>query len=83
MQQTIELLVQDQPGALMRVAGVITSKGANISTLHVAPDAERAGFTRIEMTAEIDARLHLRVLNQLRNLVQVLSAEDATPAKGQ
>ena len=36
MNQLISLLVENKPGALMRVAGVLTARGYNIESLTVA-----------------------------------------------
>ena len=76
MQQTIHVWLEDQPGALMRVAGVITGKGANIRTLTVAPDAEQPGTARIVLSAEVEPRLRRRVINEMNRLIQVLEAVD-------
>ena len=76
MQQTIRLLVQDQPGALMRVTGIVTSKGANIRTLTVTPDPDQPGFSRIVIGIETEPRLRDRVVNEMNRLVQVLHATD-------
>jgi acetolactate synthase small subunit len=42
MRQVIQLWVEDKPGVLMRVAGIITAKGANIYSLALAPDPPAA-----------------------------------------
>jgi acetolactate synthase-1/3 small subunit len=74
MPQTVEILMQDEPGVLMRVLGIVTAKGCNIQSLSVAPDAERPGVTRARLVADVEPRLHQRVINELNRLVQVLQA---------
>lgn len=74
MLQTVEILLEDKPGALMRAIGVITAKGANIASLSVAPDAEQPGLSRVRMVADVEERLHPRVLKELNRQVQVLQA---------
>jgi acetolactate synthase I/III small subunit len=74
MLQTVEILLEDKPGALMRAIGVIAAKGFNIASLSVAPDAERPGLQRVRMVADVEERLHDRVLKELNRLVQVVKA---------
>jgi acetolactate synthase-1/3 small subunit len=74
MLQTVEILLEDKPGALMRAVGVITAKGSNIASLSVAPDAEQPGLARVRMVADVEERLHDRVLKELNRLVQVVKA---------
>ena len=76
MNRTIRLWVEDKPGVLMRVAGVVTAKGANIHTLTVAPDPNRQGIAHITLVAEVEPRLTQRVVNEMNRLVQVLEAID-------
>ena len=78
MKQTIQLWVEDSPGVLMRVAGIITAKGANICSLSVVPDSHQAGIARIVLTADVEPRLRLRVVNEMNRLVQVLLAIDVS-----
>jgi acetolactate synthase small subunit len=75
---TIHLCVEDKPGVLMRVAGIVTAKGANIDALTVAADPERAGLARIAVVADVEPRLTGRVVSEMNRLVQVLSAIDVS-----
>ncbi len=74
MPQTVEILMEDAPGVLMRALNVITAKGCNIESITVAPDAENPGFARAKLVADVEPRLHQRVVNELNRLVQVLQA---------
>ena len=63
----------------MRVAGIITAKGANIHSLTVEPDPLQMGLAQIYVVADIELRLRQRVLNEMNRLVQVIKAWDVTP----
>jgi len=78
MKRTIHLFVEDKPGVLMRVAGIVTAKGANIHALTVAPDPDQAGIERMVLVAEVEPRLEKRIVNEMNRLIQVLSATDVS-----
>ena len=80
MRQVMDLVLEDKPGALMRVAGILTATGANIEALVVEPDTLRPGFSRMTIVADVEPRLSVRVLRQMNRLVNVLSAADVTGA---
>jgi acetolactate synthase-1/3 small subunit len=75
LKQTYRLWVEDQPGVLMRVAGPITAKGANIRSLTLAPDPEWPGRSKILLEAELEARYVQRVLNEMNRLIPVIEAD--------
>lgn len=77
MKQTIQLLVEDKPGVLMRVAGIVTAKGLNIESLTVMP--AEPGTARILIVAETEVRLKTRIVNEMSRLIQVLEAADLNP----
>jgi acetolactate synthase I/III small subunit len=78
MKQAIQLLVEDKPGVLMRVIGIITAKGFNVQSLIVKPDSGQTGMTNILVVAEVDLRLRQRLVNEMNRLVQVLAAADVS-----
>lgn len=78
MQVTLQLWLENTPGALMRVTGILTSKGCNILFLNVAPDPWKEGISRMTIKAEVEERLQPRVLKELNRLVNVLLAVDLT-----
>jgi acetolactate synthase I/III small subunit len=78
MRRTIHLCVEDKPGVLMRVAGIVTAKGANIHALTLAPDPDQAGIARIVLVADVEPWLTRRVVNEMNRLVQVLLATDVS-----
>ena len=74
MQLTIQGWLEDKPGALMRVAGILAAKGCNIMSLTVAPDPWNGGLSRMIIIADVEERLHVRVINEMNRLVNVLLA---------
>ena len=78
MKQAIQLLVEDKPGVLMRVIGIITAKGCNVRSVIVKPDSEQPGMTRILIVAEVDLHLQQRVVKEMNRLIQVLAAVDVS-----
>jgi len=81
MLRTIRVLAENKPGALMRVTGILTAKGLNIETLSLAPTQERAEFSEILITAQVEPWLERRVVAEMNRLVNVLEAEDVTEAE--
>ena len=77
MQLTIQVWLEDKPGALMRVAGILAAKGCNIMSLTVAPDPWSEGLSRMTIVADVEERLHVRVINEMNRLVNVLLAMNA------
>ena len=77
MLQVISLLLENKPGALMRVTGLLSQRGYNIESLTVArtldPEVSR-------MTIVVDVETHQRqqVIKQMNKLINVLQATDLT-----
>lgn len=78
MQRIIQVQMEDKPGALMRVAGIVTATGSNIVALTVAPDPSQPGLARMAILADLELHLHHRVIAKMNRLVEVLSAIDIT-----
>jgi acetolactate synthase-1/3 small subunit len=78
MQMTIQLWLEDKHGVLMRVAGILTAKGCNIVSLHLAPDPWKDGVSRMTIVAEVEERLQERVVKEMNRLINVLLAIDIT-----
>lgn len=78
MRQTIRVWVEDKHGALLRVAGIISAKGANIHALTVRPEAGEEGVSIITIVSDLEPRLHQRVVNEMNRLVNVFLAVDLT-----
>lgn len=76
MRQMIEIWLEDKPGALMRVAGILTAKGCNITSLKVEPDRRRPAIAHMLLVADVEGRLRLKVVKEINRLVNVLRAVD-------
>jgi acetolactate synthase-1/3 small subunit len=77
MLQVISLLLENRPGALMRVTGVLTARGYNIETLTVARTLDPE-LSRMTIVVDVDPTLRAQVIKQMNKLVNVLQAVDLT-----
>jgi acetolactate synthase I/III small subunit len=75
MQLIISLLLENKPGALMRVTGLIGQRGYNIETLTVARTLD-ATLSRI--VVDVDPAIRAQVIKQMNKLINVLQATDVT-----
>ena len=79
MQQIISLLMENKPGALMRVTGLLSQRGYNIESLTVARTLDPE-LSRMTIVVEADDVLRPQVIKQMNKLVNVLQASDLTEA---
>jgi acetolactate synthase I/III small subunit len=79
MQQIISLLLENKPGALMRVTGLLSQRGYNIESLTVARTLDSA-FSRMTITVDVEANIRAQVIKQMNKLINVLQATDVTEA---
>ena len=79
MLQVILLLLENKPGALMRVTVVLTARGYNIETLTVARTLDPE-LSRMTIVVDVDPTLRAQVIKQMNKLVNVLQAVDLTEA---
>jgi len=77
MKHTLSVLVEDESGALSRIAGLFARRGFNIDSLAVGP-AEGVGQSRITMVVEGDNETLQQMSKQLDKLVNVLQVLDLT-----
>jgi len=77
MIQVISLLLENKPGALMRVTGLLTSRGYNIESLTVARTLD-PDLSRMSIAVDVDPKLRQQVVKQMNKLVNVLQASDLT-----
>ena len=77
MRHTISILLQNEAGALTRVAGLFATRGYNIETLHVAPTQDQTVSRLTLVTAGSDEVIR-QICNQLLKLVDVVNLEDMT-----
>jgi acetolactate synthase-1/3 small subunit len=77
MLQIISLLVENKPGALMRVTGVLSARGYNIESLTVARTLDPT-LSRMSIVVDIEPQLRAQVIKQMNKLINVLQASDLT-----
>ncbi len=69
-QQIISIVVRNQPGVLMRVAGMFSRRGFNIDSLAVGT-TQNPAFSRMTVTMQADEGTISQVCKQLSKLVEV------------
>lgn len=79
MIQVISLLVENKPGALMRITGVLSARGYNIESLTVARTLDPE-LSRMTIVVDVDPGLRRQVVKQMNKLINVLQAADLTEA---
>jgi acetolactate synthase-1/3 small subunit len=72
---TIVALVQDRPGVLSRVAGLVRRRGYNIESLAVG-HSEQPGISR--MTIVVESEHVEQVVKQLYRLIEVVKVSDVS-----
>ncbi len=75
MKHTLSVLVEDESGALSRIAGLFARRGFNIDSLAVGP-AETQGQSRLTMVVEGDDGTLQQMTKQLDKLLNVLNVLD-------
>jgi acetolactate synthase-1/3 small subunit len=80
MLQFISLLVENKPGALMRVTGVLTARGYNIESLTVARTLDPA-LSHMTIVVDVEPNLRSLVIKQMIKLINVLQATDVTDGR--
>jgi acetolactate synthase-1/3 small subunit len=79
MLQLISLLVENKPGALLRVTGLLSARGYNIESLTVARTLDPE-LSRMSIVVDVDAVQRGQVIKQMNKLINVLQASDLTEA---
>ncbi|MDU4959469.1 MAG: acetolactate synthase small subunit [Sporomusaceae bacterium] len=78
MKCTLAVLVENRPGVLTHVAGLISRRAFNIESI-AASRTEEANTTRISIDVEVDNELELeQVVNQLSKLIDVIKIVNLT-----
>ena len=77
MLQVIALLVENKPGALMRITGLLSARAYNIESLTVARTVDPE-LSRMTIVVDVDSALRQQVIKQMNKLVNVLQATDLT-----
>ena len=77
MRHIIAILLQNEAGALARVAGLFSTRGYNIESLSVAP-TDDPSVSRLTLVTTGSDQVIAQIRNQLRKLVDVVQVEDLT-----
>ena len=77
MKHTLSVLVEDESGALSRIAGLFARRGFNIDSLAVGP-AETPGISRLTMVVEGDEQTLQQMSKQLDKLINIIEVLDLT-----
>ena len=77
MLQVISLLLENKPGALMRVTGLLSQRGYNIESLTVARTLDPQ-LSRMTIAVDVDSTQRQQVIKQMNKLINVLQATDLT-----
>ncbi len=76
-QHVISILVENKPGVLSRVTGLISRRGFNIDSLSVGP-TEDSSMSRITAVVSADAVAYEQITKQLHKLINVRKITDLT-----
>ena len=77
MRHIIGILLQNEAGALTRVAGMFSSRGYNIESLAVATTDDPT-VSRLTLVTSGSEAVMLQIVNQLNKLIDVVSVENMT-----
>ena len=77
MRHILSLLLENEPGALSRVAGLISARGYNIESLSVAP-TDDASLSRMTLVTSGDDAIIEQITKQLNKLVDVVKLMDVS-----
>lgn len=80
MKHVITAILENRPGVLARVVGLISGRGFNIESLNVAPTNDDS-TSRLTMTVPGDKRVLEQVTKQLNKLIEVIKVTDLTDKK--
>jgi acetolactate synthase-1/3 small subunit len=75
MLQLISILMENKPGALMRVTGLLTARGYNIESLTVARTLDPE-LSRMSIVVDIEPAQRAQLIKQMNRLINVLQASD-------
>lgn len=76
-QHTLEVLVENSPGVLARVAGLFSRRAFNIDSLNVGP-TEDPTISKMVIVIGVEGHSLEQVIAQLDKLVSVISIKEIT-----
>lgn len=77
MRRVISVLLENEAGALSRVAGLFSARGYNIEGLSVAPTDDES-VSRMTIVTRGDEQIIEQIIKQLRKLIEVIKVTDLT-----
>ncbi|MEF8793728.1 acetolactate synthase small subunit [Thiohalorhabdus sp.] len=77
MRRVISVLLENEAGALSRVAGLFSARGYNIEGLSVAPTDDEQ-VSRMTIVTRGDEQIIEQIIKQLRKLIEVIKVTDLT-----
>ena len=80
MKHIIAVMVENKPGVLARIVGLISGRGFNIDSLNVAPTQDPT-ISRMTIQVLGDDRVLEQVTKQLNKLIDVFKVSDLTTEK--
>src|ERR1700685_2083710 len=69
--------MENKPGALMRVTGLLSQRGYHIESLTVARTSDPT-LSRMTISVDVEANIRAQVIKQMNKLINVLQATDVT-----
>ena len=79
MRHIISILLENEAGALSRVAGLFSARGYNIETLTVAPTEDRS-LSRLTIVTHGSDEVIEQITKQLNKLIDVIKVVDLSEA---
>jgi acetolactate synthase-1/3 small subunit len=79
MRHIISILVENEAGALSRVAGLFSARGYNIETLTVAPTEDNS-LSRLTIVTSGSDEIIEQITKQLNKLIEVVKVVDLSEA---
>ena len=80
MKHTLSVLVENKPGALMRISSMFARRGYNIDSLAVGP-TERHDVSRVTLRVDCDQHPLEQIEKQMHKLVNVLRVAELVPGE--
>ena len=80
MKHTLSVLVENKPGALMRITSMFARRGYNIDSLAVGP-TERHDVSRVTIRVDCEQHTLEQIEKQMHKLVNVLRVAELEPGE--
>ena len=77
-QHTLEVLVENSPGVLARVAGLFSRRAYNIERLTVGPTTNPE-VSQMDIVVSVEGHALEQVIAQLDNLINVITIKEIKP----